>query len=160
ILTGFAVVTPITGGSSAFSVSETFIERLNGNLVQSSVPPSPLVTLTNLVVNSDARSGVNTGIAILDPFTVPATVTLTLVNSQGVIISARTVIIGARQQRSRFVTELFSGVPEVTTAFTGQLFISSNVPVAILGLAFTGPFFAALPAPTQLSGNNVLGMPA
>ena len=138
--TGFAVVTPITGGRLAFSVTETFTEHFEGNLLQSSVQPSPLVTL---------------GIAILDPFDMPATVTLTLFNQKGVLIGARTVMVEARHQRSRFITELFAGVPELTEAFTGQLFINSNVPVAILALAFTGPFFTALPS-TQLSGNNTL----
>jgi len=80
---------------------------------------------------------------------------LSLVNRQGITISARTIIVGGRQQRSRFVTELFSGVPELTASFTGQLFISSNVPVSILGVAFSGQFFTALPPPTQLRGNNI-----
>jgi len=150
--TGFAVVTPITGGKLALSVTETFTERLAGNLLQSTVQPSPLTTLTSMVVNSDPTSAQNTGIAILDPFDVPANVTLSLVDPQGVIIGARTVIIERRQQRSRFLTELFAGVPELTKSFTGQLFISSDVPVAVLALAFSGPFFTAVPA-TQLSGN-------
>jgi hypothetical protein len=152
--TGFAIVTPITGGRLAFSVTETFTERFEGNLLQSSVQPSPLVTLTSMVVNSNPASAANTGIAILDPFDVAATVTLTLVNPQGVIIGARTVIIEGRQQRSRFLTELFAGIPDLTDSFTGQLFISSNLPVSILALAFSGPFFTALPA-TQLSGSNI-----
>jgi hypothetical protein len=152
--TGFAVVTPLTGSRLTFSVTETFTGRFEGNVVHTSVQPSPFVTLTSMVINSDPASGENTGIAIVDPFDLPAIVTLTLVNQQGVIIGARTVIIGARQQRSRFLTELFAGVPELTESFTGQLFISSNVPVGILALAFSGPFFTALPA-TQLSGNNV-----
>src|SRR5262245_61445811 len=149
--TGFAVVTPITGGKLAFSVTETFTERFDGSLLQSIVQPSPLATLTSMVVNSDPASGKNTGIAILDPFDVPANVTLTLVDRQGVIIGARIIIIERRQQRSRFLTELFAGVPELTESFTGQLFISSDIPVAVLALAFSGPFFTAVPA-TQLSG--------
>ena len=153
--TGFAVITPLTSDSSVFSVSETFTERFQGNLLQSSVTPSPLVTLTSMVINLDPASGTNTGIAIVDPFDVPATVTLSLVNRQGITISARTIIVGGRQQRSRFVTELFSGLPELTASFTGQLFISSNVPVSILGVAFSGQFFTALPPPTQLRGNNI-----
>ena len=149
--TGFAVVTPITGGKLAFSVTETFTERFDGNLLQSTVQPSPLATLTSMVVSSDPASATNTGIAILDPLDVPANVTLTLVDRQGVIIGARTIIIERRQQRSRFLTELFAGVPEVSESFTGQLFISSDIPVAVLALAFSGPFFTAIPA-TQLSG--------
>jgi hypothetical protein len=155
IRTGYAVVTPITAGPLALSISQTFIEQFGGNIVQSSVPPSPLVTLTSMVVNIDPASGVNTGVAILDPFDVRATVALGLVNQQGIIITARTIIVERRQQRSRFVTELFPGVPQLNASFTGQLFISSNVPVAVLGLAFSGPFFTALPAVGQLSGNSV-----
>jgi adhesin HecA-like repeat protein len=151
--TGFAVVTPITGGRLAFSVTETFTERFEGNLLQSSVQPSPLVTATSIVVTSDPASAANTGIAILNPFDVAASVTLTLLNQQGVIIGAKTVTLGARQQTSRFLTQLFPDVPELTESFTGQLFINSNVPIAVLALAFSGPFFTALPS-TQLSGNN------
>jgi len=154
--TGFAVVTPLTGSKLTFSVTETFTERFEGNVVRSSVQPSPLVTQTSMVVTLDPASAVNTGIAIVDPFDLAATVTLTLLNQQGGIIGARAVIIGGRQQRSRFLTEIFAGVPELTESFTGQLFISSNVPVGILALAFSGPFFTAVPA-TQLVGNNVFG---
>jgi hypothetical protein len=152
IRTGFAVVTPLTAGPLALSISETFTEKIGGNVVLTNVPPSPLVTLTSIVVHLDPASGVNTGIAIVDPFDLPATVTLSLVNPRGLIINSRTIIVGARQQLSRFVTQLFFDVPELTAPFTGQLFISSNVPIAILGLAFSGPFFSGLPAAGQLSG--------
>jgi hypothetical protein len=151
--TGFAVVTPITGGRLALSVTETFTERFGGHLLQSTVQPSPLVTRTSIVVTSDPAAEANTGIAILDPFDVPAILSLNLLNRQGIIIGARTLIVGARQQRSRFLTELFAGVPELTGSFTGQLQISSNVPIAVLALAFSGPSFTALPA-TQLSVSN------
>src|SRR5262249_36058209 len=74
--TGFAVVTPITGGRSAFSVTETFTEQFGGNILRSSVQSSPLVTLTSMVIFTDPASAANTGIAIVDPFDTPATVTL------------------------------------------------------------------------------------
>src|SRR5262245_7634328 len=67
ILTGFVVVTPQNGGGQGLSVSETFGEHVNGSFFQSSVLPSPLVTLTNVVVNVDLNSGIDTGIAMLNP---------------------------------------------------------------------------------------------
>jgi hypothetical protein len=151
--TGFAVVTPITGGPLTFSVTETFTQVFDRDLLLSTVQPSPLLTLTSMVVTSDPATASNTGIAIVNPLSTNATVTLSLLNRQGIIVGTRTLVIGAQQQRSRFLTELFAGVPELAESFTGQLFVNSNVPVSVLALAFTGRAFTALPA-TQLSISN------
>src|SRR5262249_47578089 len=105
VRTGFAVVTPITGDATAFSVTETLIERLDDSVAQSSVQPSPLVTATSIVLVLDPAGAVNTGIAILNPFGADTIVNLSLVN-QGIVISAKTVIIRGGRQIARFVTDL------------------------------------------------------
>ncbi|HEY2381600.1 MAG TPA: hypothetical protein VGK48_10530 [Terriglobia bacterium] len=155
IQTGFAVVTPTSGTGAGLSISEIFGEQVDGNFFQSSVIASPLVTLTDVVINSNPGTGVNTGIAIVNPNNTPATVTLTLGNEQGVTADTRTLTLGAHQQISRFITELFSGNSLLTAPLTGLVFISSNVPVGVLGLSFTGFSFTSLPVATQLSAGSV-----
>src|SRR5262245_59567424 len=91
IQTGFAVVTPVSGTGVGLSVSETFGEVVGGSLFQSSVLPSPLVTLTSVVVSTDLSTGVDTGVALVNPTDSPGTVTLALLNGQGIQVSIRTV---------------------------------------------------------------------
>src|SRR5262249_10862594 len=58
-------------------------------------------------------------------------------------------------QVSLFVTELFPNVPGVSGSLTGLLFISSDVPVGVLGLAFDTVSFVPLPLATQLTESGV-----
>jgi hypothetical protein len=154
IQTGFVVVTPQNGGGQGLSVSETFGQHINGNFFQSSVLPSPLVTLTNVVVNVDRNSGIDTGIAILNPNDATAAVSLALISDRGVTVSARSINFGGRTQIPKFVTELFPGLAEFSQPFTGSLFISSDTPISVMGVAFVGPSFTSLPVATQLNSNG------
>ena len=154
IQTGFVVVTPQNGGGQGLSVSETFGERVNGSFFQSSVLPSPLVTLTNVVVNVDANTGTDTGVAILNPNDATATISLALSNDRGNTVTARTINFAGRTQLARFVTELFPGLAEFSQPFRGLLFISSDTPISVMGLAFVGPSFTSLPVATQLNSNG------
>src|SRR5215510_14786950 len=154
IQTGFVVVTPQNGGGQGLSVSETFGQRVNGNFFQSSVLPSPLVTLTNVVVNVDVNTGTNTGIAIVNPNDASATVSLGLSDNQGVTVITRSITFAGRTQLARFVTELFPGLAALSRSFTGLLFISSDVPISVMGLAFVGPSFTSLPVSTQLNSTG------
>ena len=156
--TGYAIVTPLSGTVDGLSVSETFGEQIGANLFQTSVLSSPLVTLTDIVLNVDPQTGSNTGIAIVNPSTALATVTLTVNNQQGAVIATRVITIGPHQQISDFATELFPGDPNFITGFTGLLFISSDVPVGVVGLAFSGGTFTALPVATQLNGTNTFAV--
>jgi hypothetical protein len=149
--TGYAVVTPLTGTTAGLGVSETFGEQIGDNLFQASVVSSPLVTLTDIVLNINPLTATNTGIAIVNPSTFLATITLTVNNQQGAIIATRIITIGPQQQLSDFATELFPGGLNFPTGFTGLLFISSDVPVGVVGLAFSGGTFTALPLATQLN---------
>src|SRR6516162_3511907 len=76
IQTGFAVVTPTSGTGAGLSVSGTFGELVGGNFFQASVIASPLVTLTNVVINTKPITGVNTGIALVNPNNSPVTITM------------------------------------------------------------------------------------
>jgi hypothetical protein len=154
--TGYAVVTPLAGTGEGLSVSETFGEQIGVNLFQASVLNSPLVTLTDVVLNVDPQTGSNTGIAIINPSTSLATVVLSARNQQGAEIATRTITIGAHQQISDFVTDLFPGEPNFAQGVSGLLFISSNIPIGVVALAFSGGTFTSLPVAAQLSGTNAL----
>jgi hypothetical protein len=154
IQTGFAVVTPTSGTGSGLSVSGTFGELVGGNFFQASVIASPLVTLTNVVVNTNPVTAVNTGIALVNPNNSPATITMTLGNQQGLTTDSRTFTLGSHQQVAKFITEFFVGNSLLQAPLTGLVFISSNLPIGVLGLAFTGFSFASLPPPTQLTVAN------
>lgn len=156
IETGFAVITPLDGDIQGLSVSEVFGQEVNGILFRSSVLPSPLVTATSVFTRSDPKAAVDTGIAIVNPNAAPATVVLTLNNEQGISIAVRRITVEGRQQISRFVLEMFSGTPQLLEPFSGLLFITSDFPVGVLGLAFTGPSFTSLPIALQLNTTGVL----
>jgi hypothetical protein len=151
IQTGFVVITPLSGTGQGLSVSETFGERSGGALFQSSVLSAPMVTLTSVVANTNPATGLNTGVAIVNPSNSAAVVTLTLGNQQGATVATRTITVGARQQISRFVTELFAGEPVVAAQMTGLLLVSSPTPVAVMGLSFEGLSFTSLPVAAQLT---------
>src|SRR5262249_27705719 len=150
IQTGFVVITPLSGTGQGLTVSETFGERSGGALFQSSVLSSPMVTLTSIVANTNPATGLNTGIAIVNPNSSAVAVTLTLGNQQGAAVATRTITVGAHQQISRFVTELFAGEPAVASAMTGLLLINSTSAVAVMGLSFEGLSFTSLPVAAQL----------
>jgi hypothetical protein len=114
------------------------------------------VTSTSVFTRSDPNAAIDTGVAIVNPNAATARVVLTLNNEQGITIASRTITVAPRQQISRFVIELFFGTPELLSPFSGLLFITSDFPVGVLGLAFTGPSFTSLPVATQLNPNNTV----
>jgi hypothetical protein len=152
--TGFVVITPASGSGDGLSVSAIFGHSINGNLFQTSVMPSPLITFTSVVVSADPTATLDTGIAIANPTASPAVVTLDLHNPQGVTVSRRTITIGGHQQISQFATELFAGDPVFSQPVTGLLFIGSNVPIGVMALALNGTSFTALPVAAQLVSNT------
>ena len=152
VQTGFAVVTPVSGGGAGLAVTETFSQQVGGTLFQATVLPSPLATITSVVVNTNPATGANTGVAIVNPNDATATVTLSLRDQGGNTLSTRTITVGGRQQIPRFVTELFSGTPELVSPFIGSLVVNSDLATGVLGLQFVGPSFTALPTSVQLTG--------
>ena len=159
VRTGFAVVTPLFGGGTGLNVSEMVSGSIAGNFVQTSVLPSPPITFTSVVVNFDTRSGVNTAIAIVNPNNGAAAVSLSLTDQRGVPALITNMTIGGGQQVSRFATELFAGLPGFAGPFAGQLFVSSNVPIGVLGLAFNGSSFTSLPVATQSNSTGPSATP-
>src|SRR5262249_54082084 len=83
------------------------------------------------------------------------TIGLSLNNQQGVTVGVQTITVPQDQQISIFVTQMFPGNAALSEPFAGLLFISADIPVGVLGLAFTGPSFTSLPVATQLTTTTV-----
>jgi hypothetical protein len=155
IQTGFVVVTPLSGAGAGLHVSEIFSSQVGNSFFQSSVVASPQVTFTSVVVSCNANIGIDTGISIVNPNSVTARLTVTVRNQSGIMAATRSIVIAPRQQVSTFVSELFAGQIDCSGSFTGLLFISSNVPIAVVGFVFNGPSFISLPVTQQLSVNVI-----
>lgn len=150
---GFAVITSITTGGT-MAVFATFGLRKGNDVPQAGVLPSGLTTNALMFVSSSGRLSRNLGVAIVNPGSSSANVTLTLRDDKGEQLATTTtpITILARNQTSKFVTELFSN-ESVPKDLTGTLAIttsSTTTPVAVIGLRFRGSNFSTLPV-TNLS---------
>jgi hypothetical protein len=101
-------------------------------------------------VNTNGRLSRNLGVAIANPGSTDATLTLTLRGGDGVALGTKTLTVAARKQVAQFVTEMFADQPSVPKDLEGSLFIASNNPVGIVGLRFRGSNSSTLPS-TNLS---------
>ena len=152
IKVGYAIITPDAAGLVAF---ETFGRmQAHSNAMQAGVLPAEMTTSALLFVNSSGRLSRNLGVAIANPGATPAVVTLTLYRDTGELVSTKELTVTAGAQTSRFVTELFSGVPSVPLDFNGSLSIDATVPVAIIGLRFRGENFSTIPITNLLPTAN------
>jgi hypothetical protein len=155
ILVGYAIVTatggvgpgPIPGGLSVF---ETFGARSQFPALQAGVLPATMTTRLVLFASSGIRLSRNVGVAITNPGSTDAVVTMTLRAATGSVTSTKTITVTARNQVSRFISEFFADVPQVPRDFDGTLTFTSNTPVAIVGLYFQGAKFTTIPI-TSLS---------
>ncbi len=147
---GYAVVTPTSANTSGLVVFETFGQKRGNDTTQAGVIPSELTTDAVVFVNASGRLSRNLGVAIANPGAIDATVRLTLRDQSGAVLATRDITVADKNQRARFVTELFSGQPDVPQDFEGTLLIHSSVPVAVIGLRFRGDNFSTIPT-TNLS---------
>jgi len=163
IQAGFAVITPTAGATSGTTsglvVFETFGVRSNngiGGTTQAGVLPPGLTTNAVLFVNSSSRLSNNLGVAIVNPNSSNVNVTMTLNKNDGSQLATTTVNIPARQQISKFVTELFArqGVPADVTGTVTVTSTDATLAVSVIGLRFRGSNFSTLPA-TSLSSATV-----
>lgn len=76
----------------------------------------------------------NTGVAITNPGSESASVTLALVNDSGNEVSRIERTVSAGGQLSRFLDELFAGLQQ--TDFAGTMTLKSTQPVSVVALAF------------------------
>jgi hypothetical protein len=152
VQTGFAVVTP-SSSATGLVVFETFGEREGNATTQAGVLPADMTTNALIFVRSDGRLSRNLGVAITNPNATSANVTLTLLQADGTMVATKSLVVPANHQVSQFVTELFSSVPQVQMDFNGTVRITSDMPVAVIGLRFRGNNFSTLPV-TSLSARS------
>ncbi len=153
VQTGYAVITPVSTVSSGLVVFETFGLKQESGTTQAGVLPPNLTTSAVMFAGSNGRLSRNLGVAIVNPFNASVTVTLTLRNSDGATIATTPITIGAHQQITRFVTELFAGQGSVPLEFSGMLAMTANNPISVVGLRFRGMNFSAVPV-TSLSSTT------
>ena len=150
VVAGYAVVTPVSA-TSGLAVFETFGYRLGlSGVPQAGVLPANLTTNAVLFCDTNGRLGKNIGVAIVNPNATSASVSLTLRNGSGATVAGPLVVsVASHQQVSKYIDQLFVGaVPDLQ----GSLLVTSNAPVAVMGLRFRGINFSTLPA-TSLSAD-------
>jgi type 1 glutamine amidotransferase len=142
IQSGYLVLTP--DGNSAVPRSAMTFGIVTGGVVhsQAGVVAAPLTTNASLFTDVIPATGRNLGLAFANPSSTAAPVTLTLHGSDGSTMPAATLILQPREQRARFISELF---PSLSASFVGNLSVESTGPVSVLGLWFSGIHFSALP---------------
>jgi hypothetical protein len=143
---GYAVITPTSTETSGLVAFETFGERRGFDVEQAGVLPSTMTTHSALFVNASGRLSRNVGVAIANPAPTPATITLNLRDNAGKNVGTTSFSLASHQQTARFVTQLFASQSAVPRDLTGTLDISSNVPIAVVGLRFRGLNFSTEPA--------------
>jgi len=113
---------------------------------QAGVLPSTMTTHAALFVSASGRLSRNVGVAIANPAATAANITLLLRDNTGTNLATTTFAIAAHQQTARFVTQLFANKASVPRDLTGTVDISSDIPVAVVGLRFRGVNFSTIPA--------------
>jgi hypothetical protein len=142
--TGALAQTP--GSPGGLVVFETFSSGFVTNATEASVLAGAMTTRSVLFASSSARLSRTLGIAIANPGSTAANVTMTLRRgSDGLFTATRTIQIGARQQVTNFISELFASVPGIPPDFDGSLLVTSDTPVAMVALRFRGPNFSTAP---------------
>lgn len=150
IQVGYAIVTPAAATTSGIVVFESFGLRKGDETSQAGILPSEMTRNALLFVSSHGRLSRNLGVAIANPGTTAASVTLTLRGENGSMVGSKTVDVAAGRQLAQFVSEMFADRSEVPRDLTGTLSITSNNAVALVGLRFRGSNFSTLPV-TNLS---------
>lgn len=149
IQTGYAVITA-SGTSGRLAVFETFGFKMGRDTTQAGVLPADLTTNAVMFVNTSGKLSRNLGVAIVNPTSSNINVTMTLRKDDGSVLGSTPVNVPARQQTSKFVTELFSSQSSVPSDLTGTLSLTSTTAVSVIGLRFRGANFSTLPV-TNLS---------
>ena len=140
---GYAVVTPLTPGR--FTVTETFGLKIASDSMQAGTLAADLTTNATLFVNVSDRLGRNSGVALINPWTQDARITLTIRREDGVSLGSKTIFVPARSQTSQLITGLFSDLQSFPRELAGMMTVKSTMPVGILALRFRGPIFSTEP---------------
>ena len=182
---GYVIITPTSGSGSGLVAYEK-VGDLQGLTFQTAVLPATTLTTSGAVIvdldsgtnsltgplstflgNNPAASAatgailplfVNTGISVINPNLIPATIRLSLNNSSGTRIDLPSLTIGPKQQVAKFANELLGSSANVLLPLVGVLAFSSDVPVGITALEFRGTAFSTIPV-VNTSTTGVGGSP-
>lgn len=151
---GWAVITPVSTTTSGLVVFETFgFSRSATDTLQAAIIPAGLTTNALIFVNTSTRLTRNVGVAVVNPQSTSVSVTLTLRRDDGTpFATSITLTVPAMSQVSKFVTELFTGLP---ADFIGTLTLTSPSPVGVVGLRFRGTNFSTIPITNVSPGGAV-----
>lgn len=161
IISGYATVTvtsganPIDGVTGRLVVFETFGWRSQVPALQAAVLPATLTTRMVLLASANVSLARDVGVGITNPGSIDAFVTMTLRDARGNVAATKSITVRSRHQTSQFVGEFFAGGPALPSGFDGTLTLTSNTPVAIVALRFTGTKFTTIPI-TSLSPSVAL----
>jgi subtilase family serine protease len=159
IKSGYAIITPDL--NSAIPTPTVSFGLVSGGTVQSQASGTPASPTTDGSLFADVipSIGRNLGVAMVNPGSSATLVTLTLKDKDGVTLgSTVSLSLGAHQQISKFISELFSG-GTVGASLLGSLRIQSATPLSTLGLHFSGQQFSTLPIGVNTatsSGSNIV----
>ena len=117
--------------ASVFPAFTGMIQRLLGDTGQRS---ASIALLTDQTIS-------DTGIAIANGNSQAASVTIRLLDSSGRTTQSSRITLQPFSSTSKFLREFFAGL----TSFQGTVEIQSYLPIAALGLRFTGAVFTTLP---------------
>src|SRR5206468_4062492 len=115
---GYAVITPTGANTSGLVVFETFGERRGADTTQAGVLPTDLTTDAILFVNANGRLSRNLGVAMTNPGSTEANITLKLRREDGTVIGMKSITLPTKRQIASFVTELFAGESSIPRDFT------------------------------------------
>ena len=150
---GYAIVTPTTPGSSDLIVFETLGTPRDDGSMQSGALSTGMTSEAILLVNAGVNPLGELAVAIANPGPMDALVSLTLRGEHGTVIGTKGMMILSRQQRSRFLAEMFPEGAGLPADLPATLHMASSVPVSISGLRYQNWRFSPLPV-TNLGEPN------
>ncbi len=131
--TGFVIVRP-DSPLRAPTAGAIFAFSQGGRIVATTGVP-PAEPSPRIRVYVDRRNNHDAGVALVNPGTQPAALTVTAANLQGEARgTVRTFSLDPAHQTSLFASEL---VPDLPQGFRGTLLLESNVPVATMAMRST-----------------------
>ena len=140
---GYGVLTPDMRNATPMA-SVVYGNGQGNELKETSVQAAVLSTQAVLYITVEAADDKNTGIALVNPDLRAANVSFTLSNAVGEVWSTPQVFtLNGYHQLSRFITEFFPD--RIPANFSGSLTISSDQPLAILGLRIRGNSLSSIP---------------
>jgi len=147
---GFGMIVTTAGsvsGSAVFSNHD-----ISGRLIAEAGVPVTTAVL-NQAIFVDTINSFNVGVALANPGTASANITLTLLNSSAATVATTTTILGPGNHTAKFTSQLFT---QTIPQLAGTMQVRSNTPLAALSLRFDPTFtiFTTLPPVTLASVIN------